>query len=74
MPGELILPRDLTKQRDNQKEQLCELWRKRGLPGTVGFLHPLGGEMEVMLDHEARVVAERLRLDVVFDEVAKALP
>ena len=30
-----------------------EKWRSEGLPGTVLFLHPLSGEMELMLDHES---------------------
>ena len=43
----------LVKQQTAQKERLRQLWKKQGLPGTVTFLHPLGGEMEMMLDHEA---------------------
>jgi hypothetical protein len=36
-----------------QKSTMCEHWRAEGLPGMVSILHPLGGEMEIMLDHEA---------------------
>ncbi len=36
-----------------QKSVICERWRAEGLPGMVSILHPLGGEMEIMLDHEA---------------------
>ncbi len=39
-----------------QKKQIEFLrndWRKNGLPGTVTMLHPIGGEMELTLDHEA---------------------
>lgn len=39
--------------RTRQQKWLRNKWRKEGLPGTVTFLHPLSGEMEVMLDHEA---------------------
>lgn len=39
--------------RSEQKTWLRERWRKEGLPGSVSFLHPLGGEMDVILDHEA---------------------
>ena len=39
--------------RARQKDWLREKWRTDGLPGTTAFLHPLGGEMDVLLDHEA---------------------
>jgi len=39
--------------RRRQDQWLRERWRQDGLAGTVTFLHRLGGEMEVMLDHEA---------------------
>jgi hypothetical protein len=39
--------------RREQMDFLREDWRRRGLPGTVTMLHPLGGEMELTLDHEA---------------------
>jgi hypothetical protein len=35
-----------------QKAALRKVWRAKGLPGTVLFVH-LSGEMEYMLDHEA---------------------
>ena len=44
---------ELSGQRKIQKDYLRKIWKTQGLPGTVTFLHPLGGEMEVMLDHEA---------------------
>ena len=49
----LMTAESLDRARQEQKVALRERWRKEGLPGTVTFLHPLGGEMEVMLDHEA---------------------
>ncbi|HUG90125.1 MAG TPA: hypothetical protein VML55_04780, partial [Planctomycetaceae bacterium] len=39
--------------RGQQRGRLRQDWREKGLPGTVTVLHPLGGEMEVLLDHEA---------------------
>jgi hypothetical protein len=44
---------DLEQLRAAQKVWLRERWQKEGLPGCVTFLHPLGGEMDVILDHEA---------------------
>lgn len=38
--------------RRRQAELLRDGWRREGLPGTVTMLHPLGGEMELTLDHE----------------------
>jgi hypothetical protein len=50
----VILDADgLKATRRAQQDWLRERWRKEGLPGTVTFLHRLGGEMEIMLDHEA---------------------
>jgi hypothetical protein len=43
----------LEKARSAQRLWLRKLWEKEGLPGSVVFLHPLGGEMDYMLDHEA---------------------
>jgi hypothetical protein len=39
--------------RKAQKEYLRDRWREDGLPGVVSFLHSLGGEMDLILDHEA---------------------
>ena len=39
--------------RTQQQAWLRDQWRQHGLPGTVTFLHPLGGEMDIILDHEA---------------------
>lgn len=39
--------------RSRQQEWLRRVWRRDGLPGTVTFLHPLSGEMEIVFDHEA---------------------
>ena len=36
-----------------QIKQLRQIWIQEGLPGTVSFSHPLVGEAELMLDHEA---------------------
>ena len=40
--------------REEQKNRMRELWRTEGLPATVSFLHAFSGEMEVVLDHEAK--------------------
>lgn len=39
--------------KEAQKARLEERWRKDGLPGTIGAFHPLVGEVEIVLDHEA---------------------
>jgi hypothetical protein len=39
--------------KEAQKTRLEERWRKEGLPGAIGAFHPLVGELEVVLDHEA---------------------
>lgn len=65
----------LVSLRARQREYLRELWRKTGLPGTVTFLHPLGGEMELMLDHEAIRWGRYLKTgDEVTIHVAEAKP
>jgi hypothetical protein len=38
--------------RSAQRAKQRARWRDEGLPGVVAFLHPLSGEMELMLDHE----------------------
>jgi hypothetical protein len=43
----------LEKLRKEQRLKMRKRWEKDGLPGTVTFLHPLSGELEIMLDHEA---------------------
>jgi hypothetical protein len=43
----------LEKLRKEQRLTMRQRWEKDGLPGTVTFLHPLSGELEIMLDHEA---------------------
>jgi hypothetical protein len=43
----------LEKVRSSQRLRMRDIWEKEGLPGSVVFLHPLGGEMDYMLDHEA---------------------
>ena len=49
-----VVPSDeIEVQRRKQMSCLREEWADRGLTGSVLFLHPLGGEMELMLDHEA---------------------
>ncbi len=48
-----VNPQQLETIRESQIAHLRESWRKGGLPATVTFLHPLGGEMELMLDHES---------------------
>jgi hypothetical protein len=49
----LVTPEGLPAEKSAQKERLEERWRKTGLPGTVTGLHPVTGEIEVSLDHEA---------------------
>jgi hypothetical protein len=39
--------------RTRQRAWLAGRWSAEGLPGSVSVLHPLSGEMEVLLDHEA---------------------
>ncbi len=39
--------------RARQRTWLAERWAADGLPGSVSVLHPLSGEMDVLLDHEA---------------------
>lgn len=39
--------------RRQQRQILANRWEKEGLPATVSLLHPLSGEMELLLDHEA---------------------
>lgn len=48
-----VSPEAFEKLRHQQREWLRARWREDGLPGAVSVLHPLGGEMEVLLDHEA---------------------
>jgi hypothetical protein len=43
----------LERLRRQQRQWLRQRWQEEGLPGTVSLLHPLSGEMEVLLDHEA---------------------
>jgi hypothetical protein len=47
--------------RSAQKQAMRQLWEKAGLPGTISFLHPLSGELELMLDHEAMRWARALK-------------
>ena len=49
----LLDQESLERLRSQQRDGLREIWREEGLPGTVTVLHPLGGEMEILLDHEA---------------------
>ncbi len=49
----LILPHKIEVLRSKQRDWLRQRWIEEGLPGTVAFLHPLAGEFEFMLDHEA---------------------
>lgn len=51
----------LGRLRDKQRMALRERWTSEGLPGTVTFLHPLSGEMELTLDHEAMRWARNLK-------------
>ncbi len=49
------------KRRAEQRAWLNKRWEDDGLPGTVTFLHPLSGELEVMIDHEAMRWARSLK-------------
>jgi hypothetical protein len=49
----MVDAKGLDAMREEQKKLLRQHWEKEGLPGTVTFLHRLGGEMELTLDHEA---------------------
>lgn len=50
----LILdPAAFAARRAEQKKALRQRWLDEGLPGSVSFLHPFSGEMDLMLDHEA---------------------
>ena len=48
-----VRPEDFEELRSKQQEWLRQVWRKEGLPGRVSFLHPISGEMDIILDHEA---------------------
>jgi hypothetical protein len=48
-----VTPRGIEGLRKQQQEHLRKLWIEEGLPGAVGLLHPLAGEFEFVLDHEA---------------------
>jgi hypothetical protein len=52
-PFDLIDRASFEVMRTAQKNLLREQWLKKGLPGTVGFLHLYSGEVDVLLDHEA---------------------
>jgi hypothetical protein len=52
---------ELDPLRTKQREHLKEVWRKEGLPGAVTVLHKIGGEMDVLLDHEAMRWARYLK-------------
>ena len=40
--------------RSRQQDWIRNRWKNQGIPGMIGFLHPMSGEMEVYLDHEAK--------------------
>lgn len=50
---EALSEEEFSEVRRKQQDWLRDRWRAKGLPGTMVFLHPLSGEMDVMLDHEA---------------------
>lgn len=51
---EAVTAEDFEELRIAQQEKLREIWREHGLPGQVSFTHPLSGEMDLILDHEAK--------------------
>jgi hypothetical protein len=50
----LLDAKTFEKKREEQQTALRKRWETEGLPGSVMFLHQYSGEMEFMLDHEAR--------------------
>ena len=48
--------------RARQQAWLAGRWATEGLPGSVSVLHPLSGEMDVLLDHEAMRWGRSLKL------------
>ena len=50
---EAVSEENFSSIRNAQQDWLRDQWRTEGLPATMVFLHPLAGEMDVMLDHEA---------------------
>lgn len=48
--------------RTRQRAWLAGRWAADGLPGSVSVLHPLSGEMDVLLDHEAMLWGRSLQL------------
>jgi hypothetical protein len=54
-------PAAFEARRAEQRAALRQRWLDEGLPGTVTFLHPFSGEMELMLDHEAMRWGRALR-------------
>jgi hypothetical protein len=54
-------PAAFEARRAEQKAALRQRWLDEGLPGTVTFLHPFSGEMELVLDHEAMGWGRALR-------------
>jgi hypothetical protein len=57
----VLSPAAFEKRRVEQRAWLAKRWVDEGLPGTVTFLHPLSGEIEVMIDHEAMRWARSLK-------------
>ena len=47
--------------RSEQRTRLAKRWEDEGLPGTMTVLHPLSGEAEFLLDHEAMRWGRSLR-------------
>ncbi len=71
-----LTEKELERARNKQKDYLRTKWLKEGLPGMVSFLHPLGGEMEIMLDHEGHrwgrylKVGDKVTLESTRDDLA----
>lgn len=62
----LLNEEGLEKARREQRERLRERWRRQGLPGTVGYVHSISGEAEIILDHATMRWARALNVgDVV---------
>jgi len=59
--SEAVGAEGLAAMRRAQREKLQERWKRLGLPGTVGIVNALSGDIEVSVDHEAMRPARALK-------------
>jgi hypothetical protein len=65
----------VSSMKETQKGALEERWKRDGIPATLGAMHALVGEVEVVVDHEAMKWARALKVnDVVKIRVEKEKP